>query len=398
MNLAYIHYLAGDAPALTHARQFSSAARAQGHRIDVLAQAESKRELPGGDARPPSRLRRFAGKYTREARLTMANAFRVREQMRALEALAPDAVLARQELLTCSHAIAARALGLPLILEINAPVSESREYFGEYWHLPWVAEWMEKKLLQEADGVFTVSTPLQRHLTACADGRGVEPIVVANGVDTALFRPDGPADPVSDSLRDRVVIGFVGSYQHFHHIDLLSGLVDRISKTTSEAAFLFVGDGPDAEQIREQARGLGDRAVFVGRAEHERVPALIRAMDIAVLPGTADYCSPLKIMEWMASGCAVVAPRTEPLEDTIEDGQEGLLFTPRDLDAFVSAVSRLIEKPELRSSLGRAAAKKAQATMSWDENARSVMALCESARERHQSRTGKTPRPAGATR
>lgn len=391
MKLAYIHYLAGDAPALSHAHQFTAAARAAGHHIDILAPAAEKTEFAAGGQTKPSALRRWAARYSRELRLALANLPRRSQQIEALRRLAPDVVLARQELLTNSHVLAARALGLPLVLEVNAPVSESREYFGEYWHVPALAEWMEKKTLQAADGIFTVSTPLARHLSACAEQACTPPVVVPNGVDTALFDASGPRDPAADGLRERVVIGFVGSFQHFHHIDLLSELVDRIAATREEVGFLFVGDGPDADGIRRRAEALGDRALFVGRTEHRRVPAFVRAMDIAVLPGTADYCSPLKIMEWMSSGCAVVAPRTEPLQDTMIEGQEGLLFEPGQIDSFCAAVDRLIEDPGLRRSLGAAAAERARATMSWDENARRVLKVCEAAREGHARGRGRGP-------
>jgi glycosyltransferase involved in cell wall biosynthesis len=62
------------------------------------------------------------------------------------------------------------------------------------------------------------------------------------------------------------------------------------------------------------------------------------------------------LLEALASGCAVVASATEPVQEVIRDGQNGLLvdfFSPSDLAA---AVGELCDRPERRAALGQAAA------------------------------------------
>jgi glycosyltransferase involved in cell wall biosynthesis len=84
----------------------------------------------------------------------------------------------------------------------------------------------------------------------------------------------------------------------------------------------------------------------------------------------------------MAAGKAIVAPRYVPLEDVIDDGVQGLLFPPRDCEALVRSVLRLVDGPELRRSLGRAAAERACSSLSWEHNARRVLEACQRARSR----------------
>ena len=59
-----------------------------------------------------------------------------------------------------------------------------------------------------------------------------------------------------------------------------------------------------------------------------------------------------------------------------------VLFPPGDLGALTASVIRLIDQPQLRASLGRAAAARANAELSWTDNARRVLSVCAAASQR----------------
>jgi glycosyltransferase involved in cell wall biosynthesis len=174
------------------------------------------------------------------------------------------------------------------------------------------------------------------------------------------------------------VVGFVGSFQEFHGATLLARMIVRVARSRPAARFLLVGDGTQAEPLRRVAREIGDRVQFTGRVPHHRVPALVRAFDIGVLPDTAFYCSPLKVVEWMAAARAIVAPAYGSLTDLVTPDQEALLFPPHDEDAFVAAVVALIDDPGRRRALGAAARTRALAGLTWRHNAARVLAVCAS--------------------
>ena len=104
---------------------------------------------------------------------------------------------------------------------------------------------------------------------------------------------------------------------------------------------------------------------------------------IGVVAQAAFYMSPLKLVEWMAAGLAVVAPAHGPVRELIEDGVHGLLFPPDDGDALIRTVLRLIDDPGLRERLGEAAAERVRSRFSWAHNARRVIEACEAAIDRH---------------
>ena len=382
MKIAYHHYLRPDDGALLHVRQFSDAARALGHDVEVRAL-----NLAPPDPRPGARaagalrarafLKRVLGRYLHEPKELLWNPLYVRKERRLLSRARPDVLLVRDHLITASCLRVARSLSLPLVLEMNAPAVESPLYLDEYWHLPFVPGYLEGRKLREADAVTVVSSALRDHLVERYRLLAAKFVVNPNGVDLSLFRPDREPDPEFRARDGAVVVGFVGSFSPWHGGDLLARLVVEVLKARRDVRFVLVGDGPDRSLVERATSGLVGRVTFTGRLPHARVPSVVAAFDVAVTPEAAFYQSPLKVPEWMAAGRAIVAPGYGPLREIIADGVEGLLFAPRDLGALVAAVLCLVDDPALRRRLGDAAAERARLSLSWEENARRVVRACE---------------------
>lgn len=397
MRVAYLHYLYGEDTALHHVRQFAAAARRLGAQVDVHAMNLAPPDVgdggDGGDggaggggtrsARLRRALKRRWGRYLHEPKEVVWNARYLRRETALLRAARPDVVLVRDHALTASAVVAAARLDLPLVLELNAPARELALYFGEYFHYPLLPEWIEGWKLRRAGAVTAVSAALKDFLLARHALREESVTVVPNGADLAAFHPGVPPDAeVRAAFGGRPVVGFAGSFQAFHGAGLLAEMTLRVAAARPAACFLFVGDGPEAAAVRARTAPLGERVRFTGRVPHERVPALVAAFDVGVLPETAFYASPLKVMEWMAAGRAVAAPAYGTVREILDDGATGLLFPPRDLDALVAAVLLLVDRPGLRHTLGQAAAARARAALSWDHNAGLVLAVCARAAAR----------------
>ena len=127
------------------------------------------------------------------------------------------------------------------------------------------------------------------------------------------------------------------------------------------------------ESVR--ARGLQGAVQFLGMARNEEIPARIERFDIAVSPRSVFYQSPMKILEYIAMGKAVLAPDTKNIHDLMEPDREGLVFQPDDPDSLREALRRLIHDPGLRASLGAAARRRIELRHTWLGNARQVLQL-----------------------
>jgi len=75
--------------------------------------------------------------------------------------------------------------------------------------------------------------------------------------------------------------------------------------------------------------------IFAGALPHDEVPAIIRQFDVALAPypklGHAFYFSPLKLLEYMACGVAVVAAECGQIAEVIRHGKTGFLVPADDV-------------------------------------------------------------------
>jgi glycosyltransferase involved in cell wall biosynthesis len=106
------------------------------------------------------------------------------------------------------------------------------------------------------------------------------------------------------------------------------------------------------------------------------VPEYIAAFDVAVQPGVPSYACPLKLIEYMALGKAIVAPRSPSIEEVLEDDCTGLLFDAGDERSLSASLDRLRGSDELRVRLGSAARRHViENRMTWRHNAQCVIEM-----------------------
>lgn len=117
----------------------------------------------------------------------------------------------------------------------------------------------------------------------------------------------------------------------------------------------IAGDGEvEAAKAKSASLGLAGRIAFPGWVGPASVASLIASADILVLPSFAENL-PVSVIEGMAAGLAVVATPVGAVEDIITDGDTGLLVPPGDVPALTDALMRLVNDPQLRERLGKAA-------------------------------------------
>jgi glycosyltransferase involved in cell wall biosynthesis len=402
LHVAYVHYQTSGDTANHHVRQFAAAARELGHRVDVLAlrseeaaappaglaeteRAETERaETQRAETTGPKDawVRRALSRYGREPKELLSGLLYHRRAVAAVGALAPDVLLVRHHSLIATAFLTARSLDLPLVLEVNAPRAEAMTYDHEHLHVPVIPEWLEAKQLRSAQRVVVVSGALRDHLVAEHELDESRFVVSPNGADTTLFHPRvAPSPQLEQWRRGATVVGYVGAFKRWHGVELLAEVTRELAAARPRTRFLFVGAAPVAGPLRDVAAALGERVVFTGSVAHDLVPGLVAALDVALLPETAFYCSPLKVLEWMAAGRAVVAPGYGPLHEIITPGREGLLFEPGAEEALMTALLRLVDDRPLREKLGTAAAARVERELTWEHNAARVLAACRAAVE-----------------
>lgn len=301
---------------------------------------------------------------TRERAALAAN----RSLRAALDQRGPfDAVYERYSLWSYAGMEYARDLGVPGLLEVNAPLIEEQARHRELVDREG-AERVAQRVFSAATALLAVSDAVAAYLGRypAAEGRVH---VVPNGVDPRRFsarpRPASGAEPGA------FTIGFVGTIKPWHGLGLLIDAFERLYRRDATMRLLIVGDGPERERLERAVttRGLAGVVRFAGAVQPREVPLLLAAMDVAVAPYPElpdFYFSPLKVYEYMAAGLPVVASRVGQLSRVIEHGTNGLLYEPGDLGALCTALSLLRADPVLRSCLGARARRTVCRHHTWD--------------------------------
>ena len=281
---------------------------------------------------------------------------------------------------------ATRALGLPYVLEVNAPLVDEAARYRQLQDVEHRRSW-EAGILASADAIIAVSEGIRQH--ALRLGVAAERVhVVHNGVDVARFA-EGRGDAVrtKHGLGDAFVAGFCGSLKPWHGVDTL---LRALASLPPAARALVVGDGPQRRDLDllSSTLALEGRIVFTGAVSQQLVPSYLAAMDVAVAPFSAQenfYFSPIKVAEYLAAGLPVLATRQGDLPEII--GDAGLLVPPDDVAALAQALATLIGDADLRRRLADAARKRSQA-FDWSLVASRVedvlTAVCASLASRQQ--------------
>lgn len=383
----------GHKGASVHVREMVTALTAQGHDVRVItANGDGDNQLaapvhvikPGRLPAPCERALRYGfGRRQRGVVETRELAHNVTVYRRAWEAMAswrPDAIYERYSLFNVSGVALARRLGMPHLLEVNAPLRIERARNGGLVLDP-LARMVERTVFAQSDAVLVVSTALQRY----AITHGARPSTVTvqpNGVDTGRFVPEQGRLRARSRWNippDAFVAGFSGSLKPWHGVNTLLDAFALLRERDPSARLLIVGEGPcDVElQMQAEGLGLGDAVVFTGKVIHAEMPELLTAMDVGVAPYLSlpdFYFSPLKIYEYMAAGLPVVASDAGDITTLVHHGRTGILFPPAEVASLADALTQLAFNPELRVRLGKAARGEAE-LHTWDANARLVAGL-----------------------
>ena len=381
MRILYSHRTRSADGQRVHIDALTGALARQGHEVLIVGPegahpaGAAPRALDAGAGGAPGGLPRAL----REGAEVAYGALAAARLVRAGRRFRPDVLYERYNLYHHAGQAARRALGVPWMLEVNAPLVAERTAHGVHGAgglaLPAVARASEGALWRGADAVLPVTGVLADMVAA----RGVPAArvhVVPNGVDRTERSPGRAATRARLGVEGRLVLGFTGFVRDWHGVDAAL----RWLPSRADAVLLLVGDGPHADALRALAASLGvaDRLIVTGVVQREAVGDHVAAFDVALQPAATAYASPLKLQEYMIEARAVVGPDQPNIRETVTHGESALLVPPGDEAALHAALDRLAGDAGLRGRLGEAArALIGERDMTWAGNARRVTGIAE---------------------
>ena len=382
MKILYHHRTASRDGQSTHINEMIAGLRAEGHDVRVSSPLVGGQSQSGGSPGWVGQLKARMPRQIYELAEFAYSVLAYRRLCAAIRQDMPDGLYERYNLYLLAGVWAKKRFGLPLILEVNAPMAlERRQYGGLSW--PRLADWAERYVWQHADVLLPVTQVLADYMVS----QGIDPArirVIPNGINQDHYRnlPSVAQSKEQLGLGGRLVIGFTGFVREW---DRLDRVVDWVAKRGAQhnLHLLVIGDGPARAGIEACALQLGvaDRLTFTGAVPSEQVPAVSVAFDIALQTALVPYASPLCLFEYLALGKAIVAPDQPNHHEILTAGVDALLYDPRDDSALEMALDALCQDEVLRARVGAAAQQLiGSKQLTWRQHARKVASLFEDAR------------------
>lgn len=148
-------------------------------------------------------------------------------------------------------------------------------------------------------------------------------------------------------------------------LSAFASLVDRFPYVRLTIA----GDGPARVSLEQQALRLGilDAVQFSGWVDPEKIPELVNAASVVVVPSRWQEPFGLVALEAALMARPVVATRVGGLPEVVVHGQTGLLVEPENLRALTEAIAFLLERPRTAKEMGQTGRRRALEHFRWDQ-------------------------------
>lgn len=193
--------------------------------------------------------------------------------------------------------------------------------------------------------------------------------IIPNGVDFKRFST--PLPPV-EKLRDgKLNILFVGRAEKRKGLKFLLEAYPLVKREVPQSRLVIAG--PETRRKYEPiARKMAlQDVVFTDYIPNDELPAYYQTCDVFCAPATGGESFGIILLEAMAASRAIVASDIEGYASLIDDGVEGLLVPPRDIQALARAIVTLLQDKGKRREMGAHGLKKAE-RYSWANIAKTI--------------------------
>ncbi len=236
---------------------------------------------------------------------------------------------------------------------------------------------MEKTIPKLVDSISVASYRLKE--LAVNLGFPENKIAMAHvGVNLDRFNPniDGKEIRKKYGLKKKVVL-YLGQLNGAQYAELVIKAYNEIIQARKDISLLIVGGGSYLSKLKEFTKKLGleKNVVFTGFVHDEDVPKCIASADVTVASfeknKITECKSPLKIVEYLGSGKAIVASDVGEIKRMV--GDAGIIVQPGNVKEIVGAVLKILDNERLKKKLEINARKHAEKNFNWDITSNNIL-------------------------
>ncbi len=179
--------------------------------------------------------------------------------------------------------------------------------------------------------------------------------------------------------RNAPLVGLVAVITRWKGHDLFIKAAQLIGKELPEACFVVVGDAMHPTDVEFKSEvlalvrelGMEDQVIFTGRRAD--VTEIMKELDVVVHGSVEPDPFPTVILEAMSTARPVVAARSGGCSEMIEQGVNGLLYTPGDAGELATSVLKILRDRELAKAMGESGALILERKFSRQKNLKSIL-------------------------
>jgi len=371
MKILYHHRIASKDGQYVHVEEIIKAFRALGHEVVIVAPKIAEKSEFGSDGGWVDVLKAKLPKAFYEILEFSYSFYAFLKLCRAIHKHKPDAIYERCNLFLPAGIWAKKLFKLPLQLEVNSPLYNERKEYGGI-ALDGLAKWSETYVWRNADRVLPVTQVMAEYIRAVGVP-GSKITVIPNGVDTSIFTPKDTANR-AERFQNKIVVGFVGFCREWHKLDEVLTLL--ANERRDDIKFLVIGDGPVIAKLKEQAETLAFESQFetTGIVKRKDMSYWLDQIDIAIQPAVTPWASPLKMIEYMAKGLAIVAPDSDNIKELLTHEFNGVLFRDGHESLMIESIECLLKNKPLGKTISKNALHTIKSkSLSWESNAKKII-------------------------
>jgi glycosyltransferase involved in cell wall biosynthesis len=260
--------------------------------------------------------------------------------------------------------------GIPLVFDVHTLLGSELPYH----RMPFLpagvkrvaARVCDRHLPGRADFVTTATDRIRDKLLELRAIPEDRVLLLPNGVETRVFDAAAAADGGHAPGERRHLI-FTGNLAPYQGVDLLLAALRKVLDRRTDVRLTIVTE-TSFEPYERLASELGiTGSVEVIQAPFTEVPRLLAAADVAVNPRIDCDGIPIKLLNYMAAGKAVVSfAGSAPVLRHLDTGW---IVPDGDVDAFADGALRLLGDADLSAELGRNARRHVEVEHGWDRTA-----------------------------
>lgn len=199
--------------------------------------------------------------------------------------------------------------------------------------------------LAQVNAIISPSDFMAQMMASVVDRSRIE--VIRFGFDQGC-----PAQVATATPGDALRIGFIGQVNEHKGVHLLVEAFRRLHATRPLTLEIYGNIPIPAYRRKLEQLANGDpRIHFHGRYGNTHVADILATLTVCVAPSTWYENSPIAIQEAQAAQVPVITAALGGMQELVEDGVNGLHFTPRSVEHLAAQLQRIVDEPELLARL-----------------------------------------------